>query len=354
MATLRGNSHAEIVMSFLFARPRSIVVVMTAAVVVAACSVTRAPGLSFGLHASKDLEVIERGRYLVQGPAHCASCHGDPDRDAERRAGREVPLSGGRVFDVGAAGAIVAPNITSDVATGIGGVSDDALVRSLRYGISRHGRPLAPFMSYADLADADMVAILSYLRALPAVKHETPPSRLSWLGSFGMNFILDPQEPAERPPARRAPARTPEYGEYLARTVANCYGCHTARSRLTGAFTGPPFEGGMKFVETTGTFVAPDLTPAARGVMDCAEQAFIARFRIEGRALGGSPMPWEAYARLTDDDLGAIYRYLRTLPPSRSARRLPERQARARPLLSRTCSCRPLVGQGQSRRSFSR
>jgi len=48
--------------------------------------------------------------------------------------------------------------------------------------------------------------------------------------------------------------------------------------------------------------------------LDCTEAEFIARFRIEGRALGGSPMPWESFGRMTDADLGAIYRYLRTLP----------------------------------------
>jgi hypothetical protein len=29
----------------------------------------------------------------------------------------------------------------------------------------------------------------------------------------------------------------------------------------------------------------------------------------------GSPMPWQAFSRMTEDDLRAIYRYLKTSPP---------------------------------------
>jgi hypothetical protein len=40
---------------------------------------------------------------------------------------------------------------------------------------------------------------------------------------------------------------------------------------------------------------------------------FGARFR-QGKGAEGSEMPWPAFGRLTEDDLKAIYRYLRTLP----------------------------------------
>jgi hypothetical protein len=69
--------------------------------------------------------------------------------------------------------------------------------------------------------------------------------------------------------------------------------------------------------EAAGTFVPPDLRLGPTGILNgLSEQDFIARFRVEGRAGLGSPMPWEAFARMTDDDLGAIYRYLKTLPPA--------------------------------------
>jgi mono/diheme cytochrome c family protein len=41
------------------------------------------------------------------------------------------------------------------------------------------------------------------------------------------------------------------------------------------------------------------------------EDEFVARFRA-GERIPGSPMPWVAFGRMNDDDLRAIYRYLRT------------------------------------------
>lgn len=275
----------------------------------------RPPGNA--IRASTDPQIIERGRYLVYGPAHCASCHGDPARESELRQGMEVPLSGGRRFDLGLLGTLVAPNITADPVAGVGALSDDALVSSLRYGISRSGRPLAPFMPFADLADRDLQAIISFLRTVSPAPESAPPSDLSWLGSFALNVMLEPQGPTAPPPPDITAERSAHYGRYLAHTVANCHGCHTLRSKLTGAFVGPAFAGGMRMAEPGGTFVTPNLTPISAGILDSLnEQEFVRHFRARAQLQTQSPMPWPAFARMTDDDLGAIYRYLRTLPPS--------------------------------------
>jgi mono/diheme cytochrome c family protein len=278
------------------------------------------PDADHGIQASDEPEVIARGRYLVRGPAHCAACHGDPASENERRLGRDVPLSGGRTFHLGPLGSIVAPNITSDLVAGIGSLSDRTLVRSLRHGISRQGRPLAPFMPFADLADDDLRAILSFLRTLPPVAQGVPATDLTWLGTFVLD-VLGPPGPTAPPPSSVTPARNAMYGRYLAHTVASCHGCHTRRSRLTGAFVGPAFAGGLAITEQAGAFIPPDVTLGSSGVLNgLSESDFIARFRIDGRGRLGSPMPWEAFARMTDDDLGAIYRYLKTLPSGDAGR----------------------------------
>ena len=297
-----------------------VIVVGIIAWTLSSCATLEAPSASHDVHVLDDPRVIERGRYLVYGPAHCSACHGDPARDAEMRQGHEIPLSGGRVFELGPLGTIVAPNITSDPVVGIGALSDDILVRSLRYGISRHGKPLVPFMSFADLTDADLQAILSFLRTVPPVARPVPPRDLSWLGAVVFELVLDPVGPAQ-PITSRSPERTADYGRYLARTVANCHGCHTQRSKLTGAFIGPPFAGGMEIEEAGLKFVSPNLTPIATGFLHSStEQEFIERFRVVGRSKAGSPMPWESFARMTDTDLGAIYRYLRALEPAETPR----------------------------------
>jgi mono/diheme cytochrome c family protein len=294
-----------------------IAVIAMACITATSCTTVSVSPDDYGIRASSDPEVIDRGRYLVYGPAHCASCHGTPARESELRREKEIPLSGGRTFELGVLGTLVAPNITSDSTAGIGALSDDALVRSLRYGISRHGRPLVPIMSFTDLADDDLRAILSYLRSVPPVSQRALPHRLSMLGNFGVNFLLKRQGPVQPPPSRIAPTPTAQYGRYLAHTVANCNGCHTQRNKLTGGFAGPAFAGGLVLEEPEQTFVTPNLTPIASGIMtQLTENEFIERFRVRGRVSAGSPMPWEAYARMTENDLAAIYRYLRTLKPA--------------------------------------
>jgi len=51
------------------------------------------------LRASTDPALIERGRYLAYGPAHCGPCHGDAAHLREADEGAEVPLSGGKLLD---------------------------------------------------------------------------------------------------------------------------------------------------------------------------------------------------------------------------------------------------------------
>ncbi len=65
-------------------------------------------------------------------------------------------------------------------------------------------------------------------------------------------------------------------------------------------------------------YVSPNLTPdvATGRISAWTEDAFVTRFR-SGPLLGDSPMPWGGFRRMTDVDLRALYRYLRSLPPVR-------------------------------------
>jgi mono/diheme cytochrome c family protein len=118
---------------------------------------------------------------------------------------------------------------------------------------------------------------------------------------------------------------TAEYGKYLANTVANCVGCHTRRNLRTGAQEGVAFAGGMSVPshDEPGTmFVTPNLTPdpVTGHITAWSEDVFVARFR--NAVPTASPMPWGAFRNLTDDDLRAVYRYLRALPPARTGQEL--------------------------------
>jgi mono/diheme cytochrome c family protein len=259
------------------------------------------------LRASTSPEAIERGRYLVNGPAHCISCHDDPD------APGEPALSGGLAFHI-PLGTYFAPNITSDPETGIGEVSDGALARTLRHGVDRDGRVLVPFMAFADLSDEDVVAIISYLRTLPPVRHEVPGRSLTPLGRLVHALVLSPEGPTQPPRATIPAGPTVAYGEYLATHVANCVGCHTRRGD-DGSFAGPRFAGGFEMHTPGGTFVTPNLTPHPQGrLTGWTEADFVARFRAGGNP--ASPMPWGSFSKMTDDDLRALFRFLRSLEPA--------------------------------------
>ena len=114
---------------------------------------------------------------------------------------------------------------------------------------------------------------------------------------------------------------TVENGRYLANAVGNCVNCHTKVDMRTGAFAGPLFGGGAvheSLNDPTKKFITPNLTPHPRWgwIASWPEDVFVARVHM-GKQREGSPMPWHAFKGMHDDDLRAIYRYLRTLPPGR-------------------------------------
>jgi hypothetical protein len=88
---------------------------------------------------------------------------------------------------------------------------------------------------------------------------------------------------------------------------------------MTGALTGPRFGGTTGFTDSddlTHSWSPPNITsdPETGRLGKLTEDQFVARFR-QGRVIPGSPMPWQAFSRMADEDLRAIYRYLKTIPP---------------------------------------
>jgi mono/diheme cytochrome c family protein len=267
------------------------------------------------IRASNDPAVIERGRYLVEGAAHCGECHGAVEPSAVSLLGR--PMIGGKEF-VLPVGTFRVPNITPDVETGIGKVKDEELARLIRHGVRPDGQAALPFMPYADLTDDDLTAIISFLRVQEPVRHHVPEHDVNALGRIVQAFVLEPKGPTSTPPKSLPAAATPEYGKYITHSIGNCVMCHTQVDLRTGKFSGPLFGGGAEheaFGNPSKKYTTPNLTPDARwGWLEgWTEDAFVARFR-GGRVHADSPMPWEAFQRMTDSDLRAMYRYFRSLP----------------------------------------
>jgi mono/diheme cytochrome c family protein len=273
------------------------------------------------VRAVADPAVIERGRYIVYGPGRCADCHTPDAARAVLIRGGEAPLVGGpgeRTY----LGTWTAPNLTPDPATGIGSVTDAQLARMMRYGVNRDGHVALPFMdAFADLTEADLVAVISFLRAQPAMRGTAPRADVNWLGRLALTYFIDPYAPTSPVEQSLRPEPTAAYGEYVARALAGCSACHTARSLQTGRYLSPPFSGGLAFksrVHAGTMYVSPNLTPDPETgrITTWTEDAFVARFRL-GPLIEDSPMPWGGFRRMTDVDLRALYKYLRSLPPAR-------------------------------------
>ncbi len=272
------------------------------------------------IKASADSAVIARGRYLAYSIAHCASCHGPGDRLEETLSGAELPMSGGMELDFPGFVLIRFPNITPDKETGIGRFSDGQLARALRHSVGSDGRPLMPFMPFQEMSDEDLTAVISFLRAQPAVSNKVEPLKYSFLGKALIAFgMLKPEGPKNTPPKSVERAPTAAYGKYLANSVGNCKNCHTEMNDK-GQFVGPEFAGGAYFAPDNLTkgysFVSPNLTPdPATGVMaNWTEEEFISRFK-SGRVHKRSPMPWEFVAKMDTVDLVALYQFLSKLKP---------------------------------------
>jgi mono/diheme cytochrome c family protein len=265
------------------------------------------------LAAVTDSATIARGRYLAYGPAHCSDCHVTPAEYPTLKSGASPALAGGAEFVI-PPGTIRVPNITSDSATGIGRRTDGDIARILRYGVRADGRSAIPFMECHDMSDADIVALLSFLRSQRPVRNPVAAHHLNLLGKAVMAFIMKPIGPTREPPAQSPPpGPTLERGAYLVTAVANCAGCHSPRNMVTGAYTGPRLAGGSA-METTNPSIKvtpPDITSSGRPGQ-WTEEEFVARFRA-GERIPGSPMPWQAFRRISDDDLRAIYRYLKSV-----------------------------------------
>jgi mono/diheme cytochrome c family protein len=108
-----------------------------------------------------------RGAYLVQGAAHCSTCHTPRGFLMQEEASRA--FSGAQV------GPWYAPNITSDQVSGIGSWTRDELVAYLRTGRSQGKAQAAGSMaeavehSFQYVSDADLGAIATYVKTIPAV-----------------------------------------------------------------------------------------------------------------------------------------------------------------------------------------
>ena len=263
-----------------------------------------------GAASAQTATVVERGRVLMDGIVACGHCH--MARGPQGQPLPEKGMSGGLVFDEPPFRA-VAPNITPDANTGIGKWTDAQLGKAIREGLRPDGSligPPMPIALYRHLGDTDLVAIVAYLRAQPAVSNAT-----------GKSVYRIPLPPNYGPPIESvvAPPDSDElrYGEYLA-SIGHCMTCHTPMGPEGRPVKGQFGAGGTVFSGPWGQSVARNLTPHASGLKGWTD-AEIARAIRSGVSKDGSklkpPMGFNYYKNIGDADMAALIVYLRSLKP---------------------------------------
>lgn len=288
-----------------------LVVGVLAGVLVLAVGAALAYGqLTFGRTIERDLYPIEadtspegiaRGEYLVERVIACSGCHSEHDGGVLSGTYENVSLGPIR-------GTISFSNLTPDVETGLGAWSDAEIARAIREGIGRDGRELyiMPSQMFHEMSDADVAAIVGYLRSLEPVRNELPAMSGNIFGKAALALhLLTPGavgEPITAPRVAPEPG-TLAYGEYLV-TIGLCQDCH-----------GENLHGGKS--PAADALPAPDLTSSGHpGAWTEAQFIDTLRFGTtpEGRLLDPEQMHWPLYGQMTDEDLSTIFLYLRSLP----------------------------------------
>ncbi len=263
-------------------------------------------------------ERVSRGEYLANHVCVCMDCHST--RDWSLYAGPPTPGTkgvGGEVFDqkFGFPGSFVSRNITPH---GLKDWTDAEIYRTISCGIGRDNRaffPVMPYQQYGRMSDEDIFSIITYLRCIPAVVSTPQASK----ADFPMNIIMHmiPSQPKK--------LVNVTYGEYML-NASGCRVCHTKEDK--GKEVGEPFAGGWAFViPGDGTVTSANITPHETGIGGWSREKFIRTFKQYADSGYVAPkvdfaakqmqtvMPWTMYAGMKEDDLGAIYDYLRTVKP---------------------------------------
>ncbi|MBC5773750.1 c-type cytochrome [Pontibacter sp. KCTC 32443] len=274
----------------------------------------------------KTPEMVVRGEYLANHVAVCIDCHSS--RDWSLFAGPLKPGThgqGGDRFDqtMGFPGVFYAKNITPDKETGIGSWTDGEIYRAITAGVNKDGDPIFPMMpynAYSQMSEQDIYSIIAYLRTLKPIKNEVPKSD----PDFPFNLILRTLPGAPNVKAEPVLNDQVSRGKYLV-TVAACVDCHTPQESDEKM----KFAGGAEFNLPFGTIRSANITPDKEtGIGSWTEDAFVNRFKmhldpeVANRKLEptdfNSIMPWNMYAGMKEEDLKAIYQYLRTLEPQKN------------------------------------
>lgn len=259
-----------------------------------------------------DQQMVIHGKHLTR--LMCAPCHYDP---ATKK------LTGMQMTDVPKiVGKVYASNITRHKEHGIGNYTEGQLAYLIRTGISRNGK-LMPYMQRPNLSDNDLKAIIAFLRSddelVRASEVKSPRTKYTPMGKMGLSRFNPPLPYPINEIAGPDKADKTRYGKYLIDNLG-CYDCHSAS--FTGLNKTEPEKskgymgGGNKLKDKSGkTVLSSNLTPHETGIGSWSEQDLFRAMRdriSKDNSIISFPMP--AYPELNDEEISAIYAYLKSIP----------------------------------------
>jgi len=245
-----------------------------------------------------DAGSIERGRYLFASRG-CTDCHG-------ANGGGKVLVDNDGTF-------MRAPNISTGPGNVVAAYRPEDWVRTIRHGVKPTGQPafVMPSEDYNRLSDADLGALVAYIKRLPAVAGGGAVLRVPPLVKtfYAVGMIQDAAEkidhtlPPAGPVVEDGSAR---HGAYVANMCIGCHGAHLSGGKIPG---GPP-----------DWPAAANLTPGeGSGMMRYADaRQFVAMLRTGKRPDGSAVstvMPFSSLRQLSDADAQALYTHLKGLAP---------------------------------------
>ena len=269
-------------------------------------------------------ERIAHGEYLANHVAVCIDCHST--RDWTRFSGPPTQGTfgkGGDLFDqkFGFPGVYYAKNITP---SGISRYTDGELFRTITTGVSKEGKalfPVMPFHYYGQMDEEDIKSIIAYIRTLKPIVNAVPESR----SDFPMNILVNTLPHKANFTKRPDQSDVLNYGKYLT-NAASCVECHTQIEKGS-LVAGTEFGGGREFPFPDGSVVrsANISSDEDTGIGGWDADTFVSIFlaHADSTTLNtklnpgdfNSIMPWTMYGTMHENDLKAIFAYLKTAKP---------------------------------------
>lgn len=244
-------------------------------------------------------EQLARGKYVTD--VGCMGCHG-VNQGYPLRGGHNVAEAEGFGF----MGDVIAENLTPGGK--LASYSDGEIFRAIRHSLDKEGKLLLEmsFLSVREISDEDIVAIIAHLRAQPAeASVGRTGDRINFLGMVLMGSgLFPPPKAVDSIIVAPMVGVTTAYGRYVA-TLGGCRTCH-----------GPEMAG---VAATSVSPAMPDARPLAQSAsLDEFVTAMRTGVRPDGQAFTDR-MPWRIGSLMTDDDLAALYAFLRAPSASRVA-----------------------------------